>query len=224
MRAMTELSRKPLPGSNRDAPVHDRIGNVNPETQATVTVYLRGTEAPPGRLSREEYRAAHGADAADVQAVRQFAADHGLSVGDVDLARRSIELSGPVGSIASAFEATVALYRSPSGEPYRGRVGGLTLPAELDGIVTGVFGIDERPQAQPHFRFRSGASLAPQSTQYSPPQVAAAYSFPNGLTGSGQSVAIIELGGGFREDDLSDYFSSLGITLPSRPCSERAQR
>jgi kumamolisin len=215
MRAMTELSRKPLPGSNRDAPVHDRIGNVNPETRATVTVYLRGTEAPPGRLSREEYRAAHGADAADVQAVRQFAADHGLSVGDVDLARRSMELSGPVGAIASAFEATVALYRSPSGEPYRGRVGGLTLPAELDGIVTGVFGIDERPQAQPHFRFRSGASLAPQSTQYSPPQVAAAYSFPNGLTGSGQSVAIIELGGGFREDDLSDYFSSLGIALPA---------
>ena len=215
MGPMTELSRKPLPGSNRDAPVHDRIGNVNPETRATVTVYLRGTEAPPGRLSREEYRAAHGADAADVQAVRQFAADHGLSVGDVDLARRSMELSGPVGSIASAFEATVALYRSPSGEPYRGRVGGLTLPAELDGIVTGVFGIDERPQAQPHFRFRSGASLAPQSTQYSPPQVAAAYSFPNGLTGSGQSVAIIELGGGFREDDLSDYFSSLGIALPS---------
>ncbi len=212
---MPEQSRKPLPGSNRDAPVHDRIGNADPQTRATVTVYLRGTEPPPGRLSREDYRAAHGAAAADVQAVRQFAADHGLSVGNVDLARRSIELSGPVGSIASAFGATIALYRSPSGEPYRGRVGGLTLPAELDGIITGVFGIDERPQAQPHFRFRSRGSLAPQSTQYSPPQVGAAYSFPNGLTGSGQSVAIIELGGGFREDDLSDYFSSLGIALPS---------
>ncbi len=215
MTSMPELSRKLLPGSNRDAPVHDRIGNANPETRATVTVYLRGTEPPPGRLSREEYRAAHGAAGEDVQAVRQFAADHGLSVGNVDLAWRSIELSGPVGSIASAFEATIALYRSPSGEPYRGRVGGLTLPAELDGIVTGVFGIDERPQAQPHFRFRRRASLAAQSTQFSPPQVAAAYSFPKGLTGSGQSVAIIELGGGFREDDLSDYFSSLGIALPS---------
>jgi kumamolisin len=89
------------------------------------------------------------------------------------------------------------------------------LPAELDGVVTGVFGIDERPQAQPHFRFRRQVTLAPQATQYTPPQVAAAYSFPKGLAGSGQSVAIIELGGGFREDDLSDYFSSLGIALPS---------
>ncbi|HUC13180.1 MAG TPA: S53 family peptidase [Acidimicrobiales bacterium] len=212
---MSELSRKLLHGSNRDAPAHDRIGNVDPETRATVTVYLRGTEPPPGRLSREEYRAAHGAAEADVQAVRQFAAEHGLSVGDINLARRSIELSGPVGSIASAFEATVALYRSPGGGTYRGRVGALTLPAELDGIITGVFGIDERPQAQPHFRFRPRVTLAPLSTQYSPPQVAAAYSFPMGLTGSGQSVAIIELGGGFREDDLSDYFSSLGIALPS---------
>jgi kumamolisin len=147
--------------------------------------------------------------------VRQFAAQHGLSVGNVDLARRSVELSGPVGSIASAFEASIALYRSPDGGTYRGRVGELTLPAELDGVVTGVFGIDDRPQAQPHFRFRPRVTLAPQSTQYTPPQVATAYSFPNGLTGSGQSVAIIELGGGFREDDLSDYFSSLGIALPS---------
>jgi kumamolisin len=45
--------------------------------------------------------------------------------------------------------------------------------------------------------------------------VAAAYEFPIGYTGTGQSVAIIELGGGFREDDLSDYFSTLGIPLPS---------
>ena len=215
MALMPELTRKALPGSNRDAPVHDRVGDVDPETRATVTVYLRGTEPSPGRLTREQYRAAHGAADADVQAVRQFAAEHGLSVGDVDLARRSVELSGPVGKLASAFEATVALYRSPDGGTYRGRVGGLTLPAELDGVVTGVFGIDERPQAQPHFRFRRQVTLAPQSTQYTPPQVATAYSFPTGVTGAGQSVAIIELGGGFREDDLSDYFSSLGIALPS---------
>lgn len=209
---MPELSRKLLPGSHRDAPAHERIGNVNPETPATVTLYLRGTEPVPGRLSREEYRAGHGADAADVEAVRRFAADHGLSVGHVDLGRRSIELSGPVGSIADAFEATLGLYRAPGGETYRGRHGGLTLPSELDGIVTGVFGLDQRPQARPHFRPRATAS--PQSTQYTPPQVATAYSFPSGLTGAGESVAIIELGGGFREDDLSDYFSSLGIALP----------
>ena len=103
---MSELSRKALPGSDRHAPVHDRIGNVDPETRATVTVYLRGTEPRPGLIARE-YRAAHGAAEQDVQAVRQFAAEHGLSVGHVDLARRSIELSGPVGAIASAFEAKV---------------------------------------------------------------------------------------------------------------------
>ena len=71
------------------------------------------------------------------------------------------------------------------------------------------------PRRSPIFVSVRQVTLAPQSTQYTPPQVAAAYSFPKGLTGSGQSVAIIELGGGFREDDLSDYFSSLGITLPS---------
>ena len=36
------------------------------------------------------------------------------------------------------------------------------IPAELEGIVVGVFGLDNRPQAKPHFRVRppSAASLA----------------------------------------------------------------
>jgi hypothetical protein len=208
-----QLPRKPLPGSNRVAPLSDRMGDPRPGTPATVTVYLRGDEPVPGRLSREEYAAAHGAAAEDIEAVRRFATEHGLRIGDVDRGRRSVEVSGDLGSIAGAFGATLGIYQAPGGDPYRARVGGLSLPPELDGIVTGVFGLDERPQAQPHFR-----PLATASTTYTPPQVAAAYDYPTAFSGSGECVALIELGGGFREDDLSDYFSSLGIALPaSRP-------
>ncbi len=97
----------------------------------------------------------------------------------------------------------------PSESPYRGRTGTLTLPSELDGVVTGVFGLDGRPQARAHFRPRADAEA-----QYTPPQVAAAYGFPTSLSGSGECVAIVELGGGFRESDLSAYFSSLGLAPP----------
>jgi kumamolisin len=206
-----ETSRKPLLGSNRpEASPRERIGDTNPDTPVTVTVYLRGTEPGPGRLSREDYAAAHGASDADVEAVTRFAAQYGLTVGDVNRGRRSVELSGTVGAMGNAFGAKLGDYRSMTGARFHALESELTLPAELEGVVTGVFGLDGRPQAQPHFRSRSESTA-----QYTPPQVAAAYNFPTGVTGSGQCAAIIELGGGFQESDLDAYFSSLGLPTPT---------
>jgi kumamolisin len=206
-----EPSRTPLNGSLRpEAPPRERIGDTNPDTPVSVTVYLRGTEANPGRMSREEYEAAHGASQADVDALTSFAAQHGLTVGAVDLGRRSVQLSGTVGAMGDAFGAKLGDYRAMTGVRFHSPEGELTVPAELDGVVTGVFGLDERPQAQPHFRPRNESTA-----QYTPPQVAAAYDFPTGVTGSGQCAAIIELGGGFQESDLTAYFGTLGVPTPT---------
>ncbi|HEY6470606.1 MAG TPA: S53 family peptidase [Candidatus Dormibacteraeota bacterium] len=201
----------PLQGSDRAGPVHQEAGACDPAATATITVYVRGSgDGPaPGHLSREEYAAAHGAAASDVEAVREFASQWGLTVGNVDTGRRSVELAGTVDALAAAFGTTLSLFRDADGVEYRGRSGQLFVPSELEGVVTGVFGLDERPQAQPHFRPRAKAT-----SQYTPPQVAAAYAFPAGLTGKGECIALIELGGGFRTTDLSAYFSMLGIAQP----------
>jgi kumamolisin len=171
---------------------------------------MRGSDPPAGHLSREEFASGYGAANADIEAVKTFANQYGLEVGAVDIGRRSIQLSGTLGAMSTAFGATVGVYQPLSGDRYHAQEGGLTLPPELDGVVTGVFGLDQRPQAQPHFRPRASATMP-----YKPPQVAAAYNYPAGTTGRGECAALIELGGGFREDDLSDYFSSLGIPMPS---------
>jgi kumamolisin len=206
-----EASRKPLLGSIRpEAPPRERIGDTDPGTPVTVTVYLRGTEAEPGHLSREEYAAAHGASDPDIEAVTSFATQHGLTVGEVDRGRRSMELSGTASAMTAAFGATLGDYRSMTGVRFHSPEGGLSVPAALDGVVTGVFGLDERPQAQSHFQPRSEPTV-----QYTPPEVAAAYDFPSGVTGSGQCAAIIELGGGFREADLTAYFDNLNLPTPT---------
>jgi kumamolisin len=205
-------ARVPIPGSERLGPVHERVGACDPTEVATVTVYIRGPGGEPaaGRLSREEYASAHGAAPGDVDAVRSFAGAHGLSVGAVDLVRHSVQLTGSLDSLSAAFGTTLTMYRGADGVDYRGRRGGLSLPSELGGVVTGVFGLDSRPQARAQFRPRASAR-----SQYTPPQVAAAYTFPTGLTGSGECIALIELGGGFRPADLSAYFSQLGVSEPT---------
>jgi kumamolisin len=85
----------------------------------------------------------------------------------------------------------------------------------LHDIVEGVLGLDNRPQAKPHFRRRPGGKEAQASSatpSYTPPQVAQIYDFPANLDGTGQCIALIELGGGFNPTDLSNYWSQLNLT------------
>src|SRR6202012_3243034 len=99
----------------------------------------------------------------------------------IDNARRAVTISGTVGAIAAAFEAQLeGRYDAGDGAPgYRGRRGPLTVPSELGDAVTGVFGIDDRPQGAPQLRI-VGATPAADSVSYTPLQVAQAYAFPTG--------------------------------------------
>jgi kumamolisin len=225
---MAAADRVTIPGSERQLdPDHTRVGDVDGTSEIELTVYLRprapvdwvDREAahPPAQrrvLSREEFAGAHGASGEDVAAVRAFASETGLTVSGVDQARRAVSLRGTVDQAAQAFGAEeLGLYKPTSGEAYRGRQGALTLPSGLDGVVTGVFGIDNRRQAHPRLRRRT-APAAP-ATSYTPVQVAQAYDFPPAFTGAGEAVGILELGGGFSTTDLATYFQSLNLTPPT---------
>ena len=63
---------------------------------------------------------------------------------------------------------------------------------------------------------RPGVPTPPRpATSYTPPQVAEIYQFPAGTDGTGQTIGIIELGGGYSATDLDTYFSGLGLSVPS---------
>ena len=162
-------------------------------------------------VDRAKFAEQFGATAADIEAVEAFAREAGLQVNGHDAARRSVFASGPISAIEAAFGARLRHCRH-DGQQFRERVGALSVPEALAGIVVGVFGIDNRPQARAHFR--RSKSRAAANTSYTPLQVAKAYDFPSGATGAGETVALIELGGGYVQSDLDTYFSSLGVASP----------
>src|SRR4029077_1475769 len=45
-------------------------------------------------------------------------------------------------------------------------------------------------------------------------EIAEFYDFPPDATGAGESIAVLELGGGYRRQDLVDYFQRLGVPPP----------
>jgi kumamolisin len=231
----TYSTRVHLPGSHLPAvPGAQEIGPAPPDHRFEVTVLVRpraplsakikmetmSAQPPQDRqyLSREQLAAVHGADPADIAKVTAFAKAHNLTVAHTSEARRSVWLSGRCDEMCAAFGVTLQVYEHPDGGTFRGRTGSILIPKELDGIVVGVFGLDNRPQAEAHFLIRKPGDVQPSATstnsQFTPTQIAKLYNFPANLDGSGQSIAIIELGGGFNTADLTTYFSNLGISTP----------
>jgi kumamolisin len=196
-------------------------GMPDPNAIITVTLVLRRLSdslPAPGkkRVTREEFAEKYGADPADIPLIEKFAAENDLTVDDVDLARRTVSLTGSVANMGEAFSTQLLLMMSPDGL-VRARTGALFVPVEISGIVTAVLGLDERPQAKTRFRRLNGwvGPRAAGDTSYTPNAVAKLYNFPTAGSGSGQTVAIIELGGGYKAADLTAYFSKLGIKTPS---------
>lgn len=223
---MSGSQRVQIPGSERTLhPKHVRVRDVDLTGNVGVTVYLAHRVAPDWidaqarrsphsckRISRQEWAQAHGARARDINAICRFAEEHGLVVGRTDEARRQVKVLGSVGAVGQAFGAHFEGMYAPSedGPAYRARSGPLSVPADLGDIVTGVFGLDDRPVARPQIRFAQAGAVS-----YTPPEVARAYGFPSGVDGTGETVGIIELGGGYRESDLTTYFESLRIVPPT---------
>jgi len=220
-----------LPGSARTRlEAATPAGQLDTSERAELTLVLRRRADIPAEivegptvLTHDELRDQYGADPADVDLVRQALGALGLEVTEVHASTRRVKVAGTIGALSSAFGVTLQQVSSPdpkTGESvmHRYREGPLLVPAALDGVVLAVLGLDTRPQARPHFRRRGAAphaAAAAQNNTYPPNQVADIYKFPAGTTGAGQTIAVIELGGGFSTSDLDTYFGGLGIAVPS---------
>jgi kumamolisin len=143
---------------------------------------------------------ASAAESDDVEAVRLFARKHRLRIVRLDAHSRHIVLRGPARAMSAAFGAL--------GEP-------IPIPQELPGVL-GVFGLNNRPVAK-----RPGRKHFPPETSMTPPPVnphtrppkdfREVYEFPKNATGKGQSIGVLEFGGGFSPALLRSYLRRLGI-------------
>jgi kumamolisin len=220
-----EQPRVILPGSEKAAaPTTVKQKPTSPRSKVTVSVIVKrnqplkvnrrgGRASGPVRVTRSEYKKQHAADPAAITLVRSFAREFDLKVkpDPSSVIRRTVQLTGAATDMQKAF-GVVLEQKTIDGVVYRVREGGIHLPATLIDSVVAVLGLDNRPQAKPHFRIRRPNV---EAVSYTPIQVAEAYQFPIGATGAGQTIGIIELGGGYRQIDLAAYFKTLGLAAPA---------
>ena len=211
-----------LSGSARaDVPAWaQRSTPVAPDTDIEVTLVLRRRSALPSPetgatpMSPEEFAARHGANPADLDLVTTEATRLGAQVVAAYAGARLVRLRGTAAVLTGMFGTGLreVTHAEPDGAEitHRYRSGELSVPEAWDGVVTAVLGLDDRPQARSRIAHPSAVSVS-----YTPPQLGQIYRFPANTDGTGQTVAIIELGGGYDQRDLDTYFTRLGLPSPS---------
>ena len=190
------------------------------------------TSSDASRLElRRRLAEERGADPREMVRVERFLRDAGLEVLSSDPATRIIAAEGTVEQAGAAFGVSLGRYQI--GEvTYRGREGAVHVPADIADLVEAVLGLDDRPQARSHVKpgrdleegelpdpereadaapGPAAAARAPAAKPLWATQVANLYRFPKN-NGAGETIAILELGGGYDDADLSAYFARAKIS------------
>ncbi len=194
-----------------------RVRDVDPNEKIVVTITLSGPKLPGPddyvgqRMTPAELAEKFGAKKSDADKVAKSLKAFGLKVDTTSLENRSMCVSGTAKTMEAAFKPGMAIMRSAKHGEFRGRKGTLSIPAELKGIVTGVFGLDQRCMAHRKARAGAGSALVPVA----PADLEHRYNFPPG-DGAGQTIAIAEFGGGYFADDVTTFCKKFGAR--SRTC------
>jgi kumamolisin len=223
-----------LHNSKRQHPVGARSkDDVRPDEIIRVTVVVRSISSAEERkkaiadlslqlpakrkhLDRKDFIRLHGARDEDLALIKKFAEDHKLRVIDSSKERRCVILSGTAQQLSDAFKVDNRTY-THEGQVYRSYPDAIQIPANLKGVIEAVLGLENRSLmshhaflAVPH-AFMAAAGVAVRHTEVR--EVEDAYKFPKG-NGKGQTIAIIELGGGFYESDIKKYFRTHKLNQP----------
>lgn len=207
-----------LPESARSAPLGATpTDEVGPDETIEISIYLKPREAAAPATPGSDHKILKAALAArraeqhrsDIDLIKQFATENGLTVAAIEPARRLVRLSGTAGRMMAAFRTRLQYYHDGT-QRFRARTGALSLPEDVHGVVESVLGLDTRPVAKPRAVPHAGAGSG-----YLPNEVGRLYGFPNNADGTGECIAIIELGGGFQRSDITAAFKAMGLTPPS---------
>jgi kumamolisin len=228
------LQKFAIPGSRRPSiPEAKLLGRSNAAQRITLSIYARQNSHPPeatvrsldalrtelpGKrryLTTEQFNSVYGADPADLEKIATWAKANQLDVLESSAPKRRVQVQGSIQNIEQAFSLELNEYQHPQDGQYRGREGEVHVPAELFGIIDGVFGLDTRRVGRPRRRRTIQRRVPLDSIRtetanpfpgaFFPPEVAQLYNYPANLDGSKQNVAIFAFNGAPSPDPRGGY-------------------
>jgi len=167
-------------------------------------------------LTAGEFGRAYAPAAEDIEKIAAWLESHGLTVNLVYPSGMVIDFSGTAGQVREAFHTAVHYY-DVGGVRHIANAGDPQIPAALASVVSGVVSMhDFRPHSMKtvrrNFTFSSGGSIYQAVV---PADLATIYDlnplFNSGVTGLGQTVAVIEDTNLYSNADWTSFRSTFGL-------------
>ena len=216
------------------------LGNLDEATHVPVTFILplRNQEAleelvqrihdPSDRehygkyLTSEQFVEQFAPSQEDYHKVIAYAKTLGFTVSNTHSNRTLLTVSGPAGSMETAFNLQLHTYQTASGRKFYAPNNNPEVPTSIASVISGVVGLDNHAVWRP-FRQQKQVveKLASSNTAshtfpsgpgggYSPSDILTAYNLAGvPADGSGQSIALFELAG-YQVSDINAYTSQFG--------------
>jgi kumamolisin len=228
----TSSSRHELTNSIHHVP-HGSVAThpTNPHQWLELTVGVRRSKALPDLsaldevlpakrkyMQRETLRETFGADPGAVAKIEAFAKANHLVVTRDDRISARLGLGGTVADLSAAFGVRLLDFTHPELGTFHARTGAVSVPSDLAGAITGVFGFNNHRILRRKKRLLDtrSASVASGASRpwFLPQELGAIYDFPK-ADASNQCVALLEFGGGVDEKDLAAYFAKIKLPAPT---------
>lgn len=181
-------------------------------------------------LTPEEFKSQFGPTDQTVENVKSFLKSKGFEVQGVSSNNAFITVNGTTGQMEDAFAVTINDYKNSKGQNFFANEQSPEIPAEFEGVITDVEGLNnEAHYTHPKIRKPSPqvsnkpAAVNPRvgsgpSGGYTPTELKGAYDVSPlasaGYTGSGQTVAVMELDG-YKASNITSYSNYYGLGSPA---------
>src|ERR1700677_1948255 len=170
-------------------------------------------------LSVTQFTEAYGPTARDYQAVIDFAKANGFTVTDTPSNRLLVDINGTVAQIESAFHVVMMVYQHPTENrtfysPDREPALALSVPlAHIAGLNDYSIPRPKLKRVAAGSRARSNATGSGPDGAYRPSDMREAYYGSGSLTGTGQSVGLLEFDG-YETADVTGDEGGVSYTVP----------
>jgi subtilase family serine protease len=168
-------------------------------------------------MTAAEFGAAYGAAPADREKVVAWLQSHGFTVGSVAAGGTTIDFSGTAAQVKEAF-ATEIHYLNVNGVKHVANMSDPSIPESLASAVAGIVSLHDfsphaMKRARADYTFATGGSTYHAVT---PGDLATIYNlnplFAEGVTGTGQTIAVIEDSDLYSTADWSTFRTAFGLS------------
>ena len=165
-------------------------------------------------LTVQEFGDLYGVAPADIQTVTGWLGNHGFRVDSVLPSGMAIEFSGNAGQVRQAFHTEIHNL-DVKGEAHFANMTDPRIPAALTGVVKGVRALHNF-MPHPHNKKRTAFDTGYGFHDVAPADLATIYNlnpaFSNGITGQGQTIAVVELSLLANPGDVTTFRNTFGLS------------